>query len=226
MLIARNHNNRIRIDRHNRRGDRQRGASRLRTSQNSRVGVLLSIVVNNFRSVIDGGSGGTFHQDTISVPSINFTLDIAIGRNSRDSDLTTVTNVHLGKTHRSNDRDRIDIYSNNIGFSLTTRGLLQDVDMIVVRTSSRCCHISESGSARNYFCAIHPHINQFVSIPIVERGGQSSCTTFTKNSVRNRNVHNRSGIDIHLSFSSSATSIIIHNLYGEAVRIISVRFRE
>ena len=229
VLVTRDNHNRIRIHRHSSRGDRQRGATRLRTSQNSRVGVLLSIVIHNFRSVKDGGGSSTFHQNTISVPSVILAFNIyTISRSSSDSHLSTIANIRFGRNNRNDFRNRINIHINRIlGSTLTTRGELLHIKRVMMRTCGRSNRVSKRGGTRNsiHTISIHsiqPTIDKLTSIPIIERSRQSGNTAFTKNCIGSRDIHNRSIIDINQSLADCCTTIVIFQFNGKAVRIISV----
>ena len=226
VLITRDDNSRVRVNSNSSRRNRQRGTTSLRAGNHCSVDVLLCVIVNRTRSVIDGGGSSTRHQDTVAVPSVNLTLDVAVLRSSRDGDLSTVANSGLGRNNRSDNRIRIDNHRNHIRSSLTERSELENLNMIVVRTKSRNNRVAQFGSTRDAVFTIEPLEGEHISIPIIQRSCESDLTTDADGIFSNRDVHNRSSIHINLSSAGSGASILVHNLNGEAVRIISIRFRE
>ena len=231
MLVARDHNNRIRVNRHSSRSNRQRGTTSLRAGYNSRVNIMLNVVVDSTRSIIDGGSRSTRHQDTIAVPSVNFTLNVAVGRSGRDDQLSTVTNIVeiVSNSNRSDNRIRIHRNSERFGFSLTLRGELEDLNIVFVSNSLsdglslRNNSVAQRGSTRNRLTIVKPLEGKLVSIPVVQVERHRNLTTNTDVVLGNGSVDDRVGVHRNLSLAGSGASILIDDLHGEAVRIVSVR---
>ena len=230
VLVTRDHNNRIRVNRHNagRSGSNRDvgGATSLRAGHNSRIDVLLRVIVNSSRSVIDGSGHSTRDQDTVSVPSIDLTSLVAILRSSRNRQLTTVADVVLGSGDRSDNRNLVHSNRDMVRGSVTQRGELVDSHMIIVRTKYRNNRVAQLGGTSDSGFTIIPLEGKLVSVPVIQRGGQRDLTTLADVGLRSRDVHNRSSVDINQSLARSGASILIDNLHGEAVRIVSVRFRQ
>ena len=195
---------------------------------------MLNVVVDSTRSIIDGGSRSTRHQDTVAVPSVNFTLNVAVGRSGRDDQLSTVTNIVeiVSNSNRSDNRIRIHRNSERFGFSLTLRGELEDLNIVFVSNSLidslslRNNSVAQRGSTRNRLTIVIPLEGKLVSIPVIQVERHRDFTTNTDVVLGNSGVDDRVGVHRNLSLAGSGASILIDDLHGEAVRIVSVRFRQ
>ena len=222
VLITRNDRSRVRINSHHSRGNRCRDTTSSRTSHICRVNIILNVVVNSTRSIIDGSSGSTFHQDTVSEPSEDFTIN-NVCKSCGNRDLTTVTNISVGNFNSSDNRNRIHNNLDGIGGTDTTRSKLVNGQRIVVSAFSRNNRVVQHGSTRDFLTIVTPLEGEHVSIPIIQSSRESDLTTNADVILSSSDIHDRSIINRNLSLCNRLTTIIIDKHHAEAIRIISVR---
>ena len=226
VLIASDHNNRIRIhiDGSRSGGLEQRGTTGLRESHNSSVSVVLDIIVNRGRIVKDGSGSSIRHHDTIAIPSVDSTIGrhtVSVNRGG-NSNLSTVTDIDVGNRNIGDNRIRIHRDGERDRLSLTTRSELVDLDIVFMFTNSRNFSVSQRSSTRDILAITIPLEGELISIPIVEIQSHGDVTTNTDVGLGNGGVNDRVGIDVNLSLAGSRACVVIHNLDREVVRIISI----
>ena len=226
MLVARDHNNRIRVNRNSGGRDRQRGATSLRAGHNSSIDIVLDVVIDGTRSIIDGSGSSAGHQDTVTIPSVNFTINIAIGRSGRNSQLGTGADIVQGSGHSSNNRIRIHSDNESIGSSVAEGSQLINTNRVLVNTQFRNKCIAQTSCIVHRIVIVVPTIGKLISIPVNKISRKGNLTTNANVILGNGNLHNRSSIHINKGFASGGTSVVVHNLNGKAVGIISVVLME
>ena len=225
MLITRDLNGRVRINGQSSRRNFSRLATRSGQSNNSSINELLCIVVNSHRAVIDGLSGSTRDEDTVSVPSVNRSAERSIVRSNIGSNLNlSALTSNIGGEGDIVD-NRISMYSHieRSAGSSTTRGQLINLEGVAVVTNGRNNRVGQRGSTLDERTVVIPLINELVSIPIVEVGSQSDLTTNTNVVLSNADVHNRISVDINCSRSRNVATIFVHSRNAEVVSVVSVR---
>ncbi len=228
-LVTRDHNSRVRINGEGSGGGRCGNATGHRSGNSYRVDVLLCVVVNRDRRIIDGLCNSTRHQDSISVPSINIVVRSSGGRIeiSCNHDLSAFANNGVRQCDGSNNRISMNCDSEELAGSVTMRVLLDSSEFIVV--STHCCRSNNKGQVcgtSNSVVVFIPLITHIRGIPVVEVSRQSNFTTHANVSVRSSDIDNRNSVNINLSFSNGLAAIAVHQRNTEVIRIVSIGFRE
>ena len=219
--------NRIRVNRDGINVENLRLTTRstLNNSNTIRVSGCFTILCSE--NLRESSLVSTFNQNTVTVPcedlaTFNATLDV-----SRHIDLITVTNDtilrHIFCINRSNDRFSNNFNIDNLGVSNTTGIRLVDNNMIMMFfAKSRSSSVSQRSSVFDSGFTIVPLIGKARRIPILESGGKSDLTIFANHRVGNRDCDNRSVIHIDINVRLASTTIFVHNLNAEVIRILAV----
>ena len=228
-LVTRDNNSRVRINGKGGGGGRCGNATGHRSGHRHRIDVLLCVVVNSNRRIIDGLCNSTRHQDSISVPSIDIVIGSigALTQISGDHDLSAFANNGVRQGNRSNDRIIMNSDSEELAGSTAMRILLQSCELVFV--FAHCCRsnsVSQVSSTSNSNIVFIPLILHIRGIPIVKVSCQSNFTANTNISIRSSDVDNRNRVNINLSFSNSLATIAVHQRNTEVIRIVSIGSRE
>ena len=228
-LVTRDHNSRVRIDGESSGGGRCGNATGHRCGNSDRINILLRVVVNSNRRIIDGLCNSTRHQDSISVPCINIvvrsrSVSIEISCNH---DLSTLANNGVRQGDRSDNRIRMNSNCEELAGSSTMRIQLQCRELVVVSSEfSRRHRVGQVSSTIDRIVTLVPLILHVRGVPVVEVSRQSNCTTNANIGVSSSDVDDRNRVNINLSFSNSLATIIVHQRDAEVIRIVSVSLRK
>ena len=228
-LVTRDHNGRVRIDGESSGGGRCGNATGHRCGNSDRINILLRVVVNSNRRIIDGLCNSTRHQDSISVPCINIvvrsrSVSIEISCNH---DLSALANNGVRQGDRSDNRIRMNSNCEELAGSSTMRIQLQCRELVVVSSEfSRRHRVGQVSSTIDRIVTLVPLILHVRGVPVVEVSRQSNCTTNANIGVSSSDVDDRNRVNINLSFSNSLATIIVHQRDAEVIRIVSVSLRK
>ena len=173
-----------------------------------------------------GSLGSILNLDTIAVPCENFASRNTTFHNGGQVDLIAVTNSttlwHIDLGNRSNLRFRNHFNVNRVRSGYTTgRGLFNN-NMIMMNTQCRSNSVIQRSSISNRGSTIIPLISEFSGIPIINCSSKHNRALFTNHCIRSSDIHDGSRIHINSSNTLSGTTIVVHNLDAEVVRILAV----
>ena len=223
MLIACDHNGRVRVDGEGSGSNRQRSTSRRSSGHDSRVDVLLRVVVNRDRRIIDGLCRSTRDEDTVSVPSI----DIVGRRNvvasiSCDCDLSALANNRVRQGDVGNNRIRNDIHRDGIAGSLAEGVELLSREGVHMVAFCRNNRVSQGSGTSNQVAVVIPVVFHVRGVPVVQISSQGDFTTNADQILGNFDIDNRQRVNINLGFSRGLATVFVHQGDAEVVRVVSV----